>query len=99
VTQEEIQIVCEAICAFQGHIYFRIYMKGKAKIWHKLFELCEAKSGIVCIMEVYAGQHPTEPDHISFFPVVHRLCEPIENKDCTVHMDQCFASPTLLDHL
>jgi hypothetical protein len=70
-------------------------MKGKPK-WHKVSELCEAKCVHVCNMEVYAGQQPIEPDHISFFHVLHRLCEPTDNKGCT---HQCSARSTLLDHL
>jgi hypothetical protein len=36
----------------------------------KIFELCEAESGYVCNLEVYAGTHATEPDHNSSFSVV-----------------------------
>jgi hypothetical protein len=75
-------------------------MKGKPhKYGIKIFELCEAKSGYVCNLEVYAGTHATETDHNSSFSVVDRLCEPIKNKGCTVYLDRWFTSLTLFDHL
>lgn len=90
----------EAICAFRGRIFFRVYMKGKPhKYGMKIFELCEANSGYVCNMEVYTGAHEDDEAYNSSFNVVDRLCEPIKNNWHTVYMDRFFTSPTLVDHL
>jgi hypothetical protein len=63
---DEFLTIDEAICAFRGRIHFRVYMKEKPHKYRiKIFELCEAKSGYVCNLEVYAGTHATEPDHNS----------------------------------
>jgi hypothetical protein len=50
-----------AIFAFQGCIYFRVYMKQKVhKYGIKIFYFVE-QIVVTCIMEVYAGTHPTDP--------------------------------------
>jgi hypothetical protein len=48
-------------------------MKGKPhKYGIKIYQLCVAKSGFVCNMEVYAGAHQTDEYNTSF-NVVDRL--------------------------
>jgi hypothetical protein len=79
-TLDEFLTIGIAICAFQGCIHFRVYMKGKPHTYEiKLFKLCEARSGCVCNLEVCASTHATEPDHNCSFNVVDRLCEPVKN--------------------
>jgi hypothetical protein len=60
-------------------------MKGKPhKHGIKIYQLCEAKSGFVCNMEVYGGAHQTDEEHNTSFNAVSRLCDPIKNKWYTV---------------
>ena len=99
-TSEENLTIDEGICAFHGRVFFRVYMKGKPhKYGIKIYELCEAKSGFVSNMEVYAGAIPTDKDHNTPFNVVNRLSEPVRHKWHTVYMDRYFSSPSLFDHL
>jgi hypothetical protein len=73
-TPDKFLTIDEAICIFLGRINFRICMKGKPqKYGIKISELCEAKSGYVCNVEVCADTHATEPDHNISFNVVDRL--------------------------
>jgi hypothetical protein len=73
-TLDEILTIGRAICAFQGCIHFRVYMKGKPHTYGiKIFKLCEARSRCVCNLEVCASTHATEPDHSCSFNVVDRL--------------------------
>ena len=45
--------VDERICGFRGRVHFRVFIKGKPeKYGMKLFYLCEATSGYVCMAEV-----------------------------------------------
>jgi hypothetical protein len=51
-------ITNKAICAFQKHIFFWVYMKRKPhKNVVKIVQLCEAKSGYMYNSEIYAGEH------------------------------------------
>jgi hypothetical protein len=75
-------------------------MKGKPhKYGIKIYQLCEAKSGFVSNIEVYAGAHQTEEEYSTSFNAVNRLCDPIKNKWYTVHMDRFFSSPKIFDHM
>ncbi|KAJ4444060.1 hypothetical protein ANN_05849 [Periplaneta americana] len=99
-TPDENLTIDEAICPFRGRIFFRVYIKGKPhKYGIKIYELCEAISGYVHSLQVYAGAHETEEDYNTAFSVVNRLCEPVTNKWHTVYMDRYFTSPKLFDHL
>lgn len=90
----------EAICAFRGRIFFRVYMKGKPhKYGMKIYELCEAQSGFVFNLEIYTGAHETDATYNSPFNVVDRLCQPLKHLWHTVYMDRYFTSPALFDHL
>jgi hypothetical protein len=71
-------------------------MKGKPhKYGSKIYQLCEAKSGFVCNMEVYAGTHQTDEEYNTSFSVINRLCDPIKNKWYTMYMDRLFSSPKI----
>jgi hypothetical protein len=93
-TPEEIPMINETICAFQGCISG--YIRRECP---KICELCEAKSGYMCDMEAYAGAHPTESDHNSSFSIVNKLCDNIKNKGYAVYMDWWFTCPLTLVHL
>jgi hypothetical protein len=61
-------------------------MKGKPhKYGIKIYQLCEAKSGFVCNMEVYDGAHQTDKEYNTSFNVVNRLCDPLRTSgtQCT----------------
>ena len=99
-TPEEQLTTNEAICPFQGHIFFRVCIKGKPhKYGIKIFELCEAKSGYVYNLDVYTGAHPTNSEHNTAFSVVDRLCDKTKGKGHCVYMDRWFSSPKIFDHL
>ena len=99
-TPTETLTIDEAICAFRGRVFFRVYIKGKPhKYGMKIYELCEASSGFVCNMEVYDGTHEGVENYNAPFNVVDRLCDPIKHNWYTVYMDRFFTSPKLFDHL
>jgi hypothetical protein len=60
-TAEEQMTIDEAMCPFQRHISFRVYIKGKPhKYGIKIFELCVAKSGYVYNLKVLGHILPTQ---------------------------------------
>jgi len=63
-----------------------------------MFELCKAKSGYVCNLEVYTGAHPTNSEHSTVVSVVDRLCDQIKEKSHCVYMDRWFSNPKIFDH-
>ena len=66
------------------HLHFRVFIKGKPeKYGMKLFYLCEATSGYVCMAEVYTESTDKE-DYNSAFNVVDRLVTPYYNKGHTI---------------
>ena len=72
-TPEEQLTIDEAICPFRGHIFFRVYIKGKPhKYGIRMFEL-------------YTGAHPTKSELNTAFSVVDRLCDKIKGKGHCVH--------------
>lgn len=64
-----------------------------------MFELCEAKSGYIYNLEVYAGPHPTNTEQNTAFSVVNRLCYKIKRKGRCMYMDRRFYSPKIFDQL
>jgi len=99
-TPEEQPTIEEAICPFQGRIFFRLYIKGKPhKYGTKMFELCEAKSGYVYNLDVYTRAHPTNSEHNTALSVVNRSCDKIKGKGHCVYMDRWFSSPKIFGHL
>jgi hypothetical protein len=56
------------------------------------FELCGAKSGYVCNLEINL-------EHNMAFSVVNRLCDKIKGNGYCVYMDRLFSSPEIFDHL
>jgi len=99
-TPEEQLTIDEAICPFQGHIFFHVYIKGKPHKYRiKMFECCEAKSGYVYNLEVYNVAHPTNSENNTVFSVVDRLCDKIKGKGHCVYMDKWFSSPKIFDNL
>jgi hypothetical protein len=80
---EEQLTMDEAIYPFRGHIFFRVYIKGKP---HKhgivMFEFCEAKSSYVYNLEVYTVAHPTNSEHNMAFSVFDRVCDKREGSLC-----------------
>jgi hypothetical protein len=56
---DESLAIDKAICAFQGRIHFRVYMKGKPyKYGIKIFKLCEAKRGMSVIWNYMLAHVP-----------------------------------------
>ena len=99
-TPEEQLTINEAICPFQGGIFYHVYIKGKPhKNGIKMFELCEAKSGYIYNLEVYTGTHPTNSEHTTAVSVVDRLCDKIKGTGHCVYMYRWFSSPKIFDHL
>jgi hypothetical protein len=64
-----------------------------------MFELCEAKSGYIYNLEVYAGPQPTNTEYNMAFSVVDRLCYEIKGKGHCVFTDRWFSSPNIFNHL
>jgi hypothetical protein len=99
-TPEEQLTSDEAICPFQGRIFYHVYIKGKPhKYGIKMFECCAAKSGYVYNLEVYNGAHPTNSENNTVFSVVDRLCDKIKGKGHCVYMDIWLSSPKIFYHL
>jgi len=99
-TPEEQLAIDEAICPFQGCIFYRVYIKGKPhKYGIKMFELCESKSSYVYNLEVYTGTHPTNSECLTAVSVVERLCDKIKGTAHCVYMDRWFSSPNIFHHL
>jgi hypothetical protein len=80
-TLQECMTTVEYICAFQGCIHFRVYMKGKLHKYGMKREVGTFKSW-KCMLA-----HTTETNHNSSFSVADRLHEPTKNMRYTVYMD------------
>ena len=99
-TLEEHLTIDEAICPFQGRIFFRVYIKGKPhKYGIKMFELCEAKSSYIYNLDICTRAHHTNSEHNMVFSVVDSLCDKIKGKGHCVYMDRWFSSPKIFGHL
>lgn len=89
--------VDEGMCGFRGRIHFKVYMKGKPeKYGIKLFVVCDACTGYVLRMEVYAGKGAQDSGVMS---VLDRLLSDYYDKGFTVFMDRYYSSPVIFDHL
>jgi hypothetical protein len=73
-TPEENLIIDKAICAFWRQIFFHVYMKAKPhKYGIKIYQLCEAKTGFVCSMDVYACVYQMDGEYSNAFSVLNSL--------------------------
>ena len=99
-TPEEQLTIDDALCPFQGCIFFHVHIKGKPhKYGIRMFECCEAKSGYVYNLEIYGGAQPTNSENNTAFSVADRLCDKIKGTGHCVCMDGWFSSPKIFDHL
>jgi len=85
-TVSEYTTVDEQLWAFRGRCGFRQYMKSKpARYGIKVNTLADSRSFYVKNMEIYCGQQPQGPFHVSNSPpdIVKRLVEPKKTPDVT----------------
>src|SRR5277367_5260833 len=88
------------MCPFRGRVSFRVYIKGKPhKYGIKVYDLCDAETGMICEMEVYTGKCETDPSFNTMASLVQRLLCNHVGKGYTVYMDRYFTSPALFQKL
>ncbi|XP_045448744.1 piggyBac transposable element-derived protein 4-like [Melitaea cinxia] len=85
----------EQLVAFRGRCRFIMYLPNKpAKFGIKIFMVVDTKCPYVYNFEVYCGEQPEGPFHISnkVADLTNRLLEPLIRMGCNVTMDNWFTS-------
>jgi hypothetical protein len=81
------------------NFFFHVYMKKKAsQIWYQNARHVR-QTVTLFAMWAYAGVHQTDGNYNTAFCVISRLCEPVNNTQFTVYMNQFFSCSELSDHL
>ena len=101
----------EACCPFKGRVQFCVYNANKlAKIHMKLFQICEAKSGYICALDIYTGKDQTrciqtaqvlDPSCTTTSILVVGLMDSVHllDKGHCMYMENFYTSPELYEEL
>ena len=98
----------EACCPFTGRVWFHVYNANKLVKFHmKLFQICEAKSGYICVFDIYTVKDQTRCTEtaqvldpscttsklvVGLMGSVHLL-----DKGHCIYMDDFYTSPELYE--
>jgi hypothetical protein len=90
--------VDEGMCPFRGRLAFKVYIKNKPhKYGVKFFTLCDAKTGYILNIEMYAGKQANISN--ATVDLFNRLCGDYFHKNHTIYMDRFYTSPLLFHEL
>ena len=101
----------EACCPFKGRVQFCIYNANKLAKFHlKLFQICEAKSGYICVFDISTGKDHTrcmqitqvlDPSCTTTTKLVVGLMDSVHllGKGHCMYMDNFYTSPELYEEL
>jgi hypothetical protein len=89
-----------AVCAFQGSMFFQVYKKGKPHKYRIMIsELYVKKKSYAHNTAVYVSTHPADMEHSTEFSVVNRSFRQAKNKIHTAYVSQWFSILKFFNHL